>query len=95
VFRRIKYQIQRFSQRPKLSEGLETEKIKSDWQKIVKKVNKNAIDKSQALYVNNDKELIVRVVDHLWLQEMYLYRAFIEKEVLDKNKIIKSVRFIV
>ena len=95
MFRSIKSQIFKFSKKPEVSEGLEVEGIKTGWQNIIKSINKEAVGKTEALYVNKNKELVVRVVDHLWLQEMSYQRDYIVKELSRRNKSINSIRFII
>ena len=94
MFIRIRSYIARFVKRPEISPNLRSEEIKKEWQNIVSAINKNARDKSQALYVNQAGELVVRVKDHLWLQELTFYKEEIRKE-LAKTSSIKSIRMII
>lgn len=77
-----------------MSTGLEAENVKKNWEDLIKKINRNAAGKTQALFVSKNKELVVRVQDHLWLQEMSFYRDHILKQLTQKNKTIESIRFI-
>ncbi len=94
MFIRIRSYIAKFSKRPEISPNLESEIIKKEWQNTVGAVNKSARDKSQALYVNQRGELVVRVKDHLWLQELAFYKEEIRKK-LAKTSSIKSIRLII
>ena len=93
MFVDIKPYILKFSKRPEVVAGLHEQRLISDWQNIVGSVNKSARDKSKALYVDSGGELVVRVRDHLWLQELAFCKNEIEKDV-GKNTQIKSVRLI-
>jgi len=93
MFFSIKYQILKFSQRKEVSSKTEEQKIKSDWQNIIGKINKSALDKSQALYLKKDGELVVGVASNIWLQEMSFYKEEIKKELNKKGDIVKSIRF--
>jgi hypothetical protein len=94
MFIRIRSYVAKFVKRPEVKENLSREAIKKEWQNIVGAVNKSARDKSQALYVNQAGELVVRVKDHLWLQELTFYKEEIRKE-LAKTSSIKSIRMII
>jgi len=98
----IKSQLARFLKRPELAIKLEEQKIITSWQDTITSINKSAQDKSQALYIKKDGELVVRVVDHLWLQEMTFYKEDIKQalnlklsaEQNKKEETIKSIRFV-
>lgn len=94
MFIRIRSYIAKFVKRPEISPSLKSEEIKKEWQNIVSAINKSARDKSQALYINQAGELVVRVKDHLWLQELTFYKEEIRKE-LAKTSSIKSIRMII
>ena len=93
MFTRIKPVIFKFSKKPEITRGLDEERIKEEWQDIIGLINKSARDKSQALYINDKGELVIKVKNHLWLQEMSFYKEDIKKAVL-KNKTIKSIKLI-
>ena len=93
MFVGIKPHIVKFSRRPEVVVGLHEQKLINEWQDIVGSINKSARGKSKALYVNSKGELVVRVRDHLWLQELAFCKNEIEKEI-SKNTQIKSVRLI-
>lgn len=96
VFHSLKPQFIKFSRRPALTAGLEAENVKKNWEDAVKDINSGVTQKTQPLFINKNKELIVKVADHLWLQEMSFYRDYILKKLTQRNKtIIKSIRFIV
>lgn len=93
MFIKIKPFILKFSKKPEITRGLEEEKIKEEWQDIIGVINKSARDKSQALYIDSKGELVIKVKNHLWLQEMSFYKEDIKKAVR-KNKTIKSIKLI-
>lgn len=94
MFIRIRSYIARFVKRPEISVNLQCEIIKREWQNTVSAINKSARDKSQALYINQRGELVVRVVNHAWLQELTFYKEEIRKK-LAKTSSIKSIRLII
>ena len=94
MFVGIKSYILKFSKRPDISQSLEEQNIKKNWQEIVGSINKSARGKSEALYVNQRGELLVRAKDHLWLQELTFYKEDIKRAV-SQNPSIKSVRLVV
>ena len=93
MFIDIRPSIFRFSRKPEIAAGLHEQTLIKDWQDIVGSIKKSARDKSEALYVNDMGELVVRVRDHLWLQEFAFFKNEIEVEI-SKNTKIKSVRLI-
>lgn len=93
MFVSIRSHIAKFARRPEVSQKLEEEKVKNDWQDIIESINKSARGKSQALYVSSRGELVVRVKDHLWLQEFSFYKEDIRKAV-SKRASIKDIRLI-
>jgi len=93
MFSGIKPILHRFSQRRELSVKLDEQRIKKDWQKIIQTTNRQAVGKSEALEVKN-KTLIVKVVNNLWLQEMFFYRHELDKKLARYNKDIVSIRFV-
>ena len=93
MFSGIKPILHRFSQRRELSVKLDEQRIKKDWQKIIQTTNRQAIGKSEVLEVKN-KTLIVKVVNNLWLQEMFFYRHELDKKLARYNKDIVSIRFV-
>lgn len=93
MFIRIRSHIAKFAKRPEIRQNLQGEMLKTEWQNIVGSINKSAKDKSKALYVNERGELVVRVRDHAWLQELTFYKEEIKKK-LAKTSSVKSVRLI-
>ncbi|MFY9457945.1 MAG: DciA family protein [Candidatus Spechtbacterales bacterium] len=90
----IRSYIAKFSKRPDINQNLEEQILKSQWQDIVSSVNKSARDKSQALYINKSGDLVVKVRNHLWLQELTFYKEEIRKK-LTKTSSVKSIKLII
>lgn len=95
TFFSIKQQLFKFFDRPNISLKLEEQKIKTSWQDIIESVNKSARDKSQALYINETGELVVSVINNMWLQELSFYKEEIKKQLREKNSVVKSIRLVV
>ena len=93
MFVGIKSYIFRFSKRSEVASGLSEQKIKDDWQKIIKAFNKQAVDKSDVIGVKSGT-LIVRVINSLWLQEMFFYKSELDKTLLKYDKNITSIKFV-
>jgi len=93
VFFSIRRQLKKFSQKPDVKLGFQGEDIKLNWEEVIKKINKNAQGKSQALFIEKKGTLVVKVVSHIWLQEMVYYQEEIKSAVNKKDKNIKKVRF--
>lgn len=94
MFRLLKPYLLKFSKKSSVAEGLEVENIKKNWEDAILKINRGAAGKTHPLFVNKNKELVVRVEDHLWLQEMSFYRHHILKKLAKNSKAIESIRFI-
>lgn len=94
MFFSIRRHLKNFSQNPEIKLGLQGEDIKLNWEGVIKKINKNAQGKSQALFIKRDGTLVVKVVSHIWLQEMVYYQEEIKEAVNKEDKTIKKVQFI-
>jgi hypothetical protein len=90
----IRPYLSKFIHRPNIAVKVEEASICSRWGEIVEGINKNASAKSKALYVTEQNELVVRVADHLWLQEIAFSREEITKRVKKEYQSIKSIRFV-
>ncbi len=93
MFFSIKSSLTKFANRPGVALRLNEQSIKKDWQKIIQTINLQAVGKSEALEVKN-KTLVVRVVNSLWLQEMFFYKNTLDKKISRYDKNIISVRFV-
>ena len=93
MFVSINFFLNKFSKRPGISLKFQEQSVISSWESIVGGVHKSARGKSRALYVKPNGELVVRVVNHLWLQELTFFKKELEKRTSDKNKDITSIRF--
>ena len=94
MFFGIKPEILRFLKRKEVLVGMEEQNIKTDWQNIVSKVNKKARDKSFPTHMTKDRELVVKVVNNMWMQELSFFKEDIKKEINKKSTIVKSIRFV-
>lgn len=94
MFVKIKSIISRFVTRPEVATKFQEQKVKNEWQKIVASMNPKAMDKSEVIEISSRQELIVRVVNHLWLQEMAFYKEELKQRINQKNFKIHSIRFI-
>jgi len=94
MFIGIKPTLFKFAKRPEVASKLNEQRIRKDWPGIVRSVNERAVGKSEALEVKN-KTLIVRVVNSLWLQEMFFYRNELDKKLYKYDKNISSIRFVI
>lgn len=95
MFVNIKPYIAKFLNRPNIIQKLQEQQVKNEWQDIIETFNKSARDKSEALYIKENGELVVKVVNHLWLQEMMFYKKEIEEELTKKYKTVKSLRLVI
>lgn len=84
MFFAIRRQLKKFSEKPELKLGLQSEDIKNNWDGVIKKINKNAQGKSKALYLKKDGTLVVKVANHTWLQEMVFYQEEIKQAINKK-----------
>lgn len=89
----IRPTVNKFYKRPQIALKLEEQKIKTGWQDIMQSINPKGINKTEALYINENKELVVRVSNHLWLQEMVFYKKDFDKKLAGYIN-INSVRFV-
>lgn len=89
----IKSFILRFQNSPGVSIKLEEQRIKASWQDILGEVDKNARGKSEALYLKENGELVVGVVNNMWMQELSFRKEDIKKQLQKESNIVKSIRF--
>jgi len=94
MFFSIRRKLRDFTNNPILKLGFQGEEIKHNWDDVIKKINRNAEGKSQALYLKKDGTLVVKVASHTWLQEMVFYQEEIKQVINKKNGNIKKVQFI-
>lgn len=94
MFFGIKPEILRFLKRKEVLFGMEEQNIKTDWQNIVSKVNKKARNKSFPTHMTKDGELVVKVVNSIWMQELSFLKEDIKKEINKKSTIVKSIRLV-
>lgn len=85
----------KFSARPQISAKLQEQQVIKMWQDIMASVHKSAREKSQALYLKDDGELVVQVANHLWLQELSLYKEDVRKRLSKKYPKVRQVRFVI
>ena len=94
MFFGIKPEILRFLKRKEVLFGMEEQNIKTDWQNIVSKVNKKARNKSFPNHMTKDGELVVKVANSIWMQELSFLKEDIKKEINKKSTIVKSIRLV-
>lgn len=94
MFIRIKKAVMQFSKRPEVLLKLQEQQVKLKWEQIIKTVNPRAAGKTEAIGINQNKELVIRVANHLWLQEMRFYKNNLDKKILQDYKDIISLKFI-
>lgn len=94
MFISIRPLINRFVQRAPITVKFQEQRIQNDWQTIIGRIHKSARDKSQALYLKDDGELVVKVVNHLWLQELSFYREQLLREIKKEYRTITKLRLI-
>ncbi len=90
----IRPYLAKFLLRPGVSLRIEEAGLCSRWDEIIENVHKSAKGKSKALYVTGQNELVVRVADHAWLQEIAFSREEIMKRIKKEYQSIKSIRFV-
>jgi hypothetical protein len=90
----IRPYLAKFLRRPGFSSKIQEADLCSRWDEIIENVHKSAKGKSRALYVTGQNELVVRVADPLWLQEIAFSREEIMKRVKTECQSIKSIRFV-
>lgn len=93
MFRSIKSNIRQFALRPGVRLKLQEQRVKSVWQEVVRSVNKEAVGKSEVSSLCNGKEIVVKTVNHIWLQEMFFYQEELKKKLKRYAKGINSIRF--
>lgn len=94
MFSSIRPYIRKFLRRPEIFLKIEEANLRSRWGEIIEDIHTNAKGKSQALYVTEQNELVVRVADPIWLQEIAFSREEIMKRIKKEYGPIKSIRFI-
>jgi len=94
MFSSIRPYLAKFLRRPEVSSRIQEVGLCSRWDEIIEGVHKNARGKSRALYVTGQNELVVRVADHVWLQEIAFSREEIMKRIKKEYGLIKSIRFV-
>lgn len=94
MFTRLASALSRFVQRPEILSKIKEKEIQCKWSEIIRGINKDAEGKSQVVELTKNGELIVRVANHLWLQELSLRRADIHSATLRYYKDIKSIRLV-
>jgi len=94
MFFSIKPFLAKFSNRPEIVVKLQEQQLIEGWEDVVTSIHKSARGKSQALYLK-DGELTVRVANHLWLQELSLYKEEVRQRLAKKYTKVKGVRFII
>lgn len=95
MFWGIKSELLKFLKRKEVVFGLEEQKVKENWESIMRSVNKNACEKSIPLYIKKDKELVVRVINNMWIQELSFLKEDIKKEINRKSPIVEKIKFII
>jgi len=85
----------KFSSRPEITLKLQEQQLIKGWQDIMGSINKSARGKSQALYLKDNGELVVRAANHLWLQELSFYAEEVRQRLAKKYKKVERVRFVV
>lgn len=94
MLRGIRPYLAKFLRRPQISSKLREANVCSRWGEIIEGIHKGAKGKSQALYVTGQNELIVRVEDPLWLQEIAFSREEIMERIKKEYEPIKAIRFV-
>ena len=95
MFFSIRRKLRDFTNNPILRIGFQGEDIKHNWDEVIKKINKNAIGKSRALYLKKDGTLVVKVASHTWLQEMVFYEKEIREAINKKNESVKKIQLLI
>jgi hypothetical protein len=92
MFISIKPAIFQFSKRPDITVKINEQEVRKNWEKIIASINKQALNNTDVLYLNSANELVVKVKNHLWMQEMVFYK----KELLNalNGKGVKTIRFV-
>ena len=93
MFFGIKSTLSRFSKRPEITAKLNEQRMKKEWQEIVRTVHAQAVGKSEVVGVRNNT-LIVRAANNLWLQEMFFYREVMKKNLSKDNGDIQEIKFV-
>lgn len=94
MFHSIKFFITKFQGRSDVSLKLQEQKIKASWQDVVSSIEENARGKSKVVYLKEDGELVVGVVNNMWMQEFSFRKEDIKKELQKQTNSVKSIRFV-
>lgn len=94
MFQRIKPFIARFQSRPDVSLKLQEQRIKASWQNVMGSLDENARGKSKVVYLKEDGELVVGVVNNMWMQEFSFRKEDIKKELQKQTNSVKTIRFV-
>lgn len=94
MLRGIRPYLAKFLRRPQISSKLQEASLCSRWGEIIEDIHKGARGKSKALYVTKQNELVVRVANHIWLQEIAFLREEIMERIKKEYEPIKSIRFV-
>lgn len=95
MLQNIKFFIIKFQNRSDITLKTQEDKIIAGWQDVVGIVNENARGKSKVAYLKEDGELVVGVVNNMWIQELSFQKEGIKKELQKKTNVVKSIRFVV